>query len=42
MDRSATIDALIARFPQVKTSEFRGDMRAVVPADQIFDLRLSF
>jgi NADH-quinone oxidoreductase subunit C len=37
MANSPTIDALIARFPQVKTSEFRGDVRAVVPADRILD-----
>ncbi len=38
---AATIDALTGKFPQVKTSEFRGDVRAVVPAGQIFDV-LSF
>jgi NADH-quinone oxidoreductase subunit C len=37
MANSPTIDALIARFPRVKTSEFRGDVRAVVPADRILD-----
>jgi len=35
---SATIDAFTARFPAVATSEFRGELRAVVPAAEVFDL----
>jgi NADH-quinone oxidoreductase subunit C len=34
---SATITALTGRFPAVKTSEFRGEARAVVPAAEIFE-----
>jgi NADH-quinone oxidoreductase subunit C len=37
MEPSATITALTSRFPDVKTSEFRGQVRAVVPAAEIFD-----
>lgn len=37
MTDSATIAALSARFPEVKTSEFRGATRAVVPAKAIFE-----
>jgi NADH-quinone oxidoreductase subunit C len=35
---AATIDALTARFSAVTTSEFRGELRAVVPSDEVFDL----
>src|SRR5437868_10984023 len=34
---SATITALTSRFPSAKTSEFRGQTRAVVPAAELFD-----
>jgi NADH-quinone oxidoreductase subunit C len=33
----ATIAALTARFPEVKTSEFRGTTRAIVPAKAIYE-----
>jgi NADH-quinone oxidoreductase subunit C len=35
---AATIDALFARFPAVTTSEFRGDLRAVVSSNEVFEL----
>lgn len=35
---AATIDAVLARFPAVTTSEFRGDLRAVVSSGDVFDL----
>ena len=35
---TATIDALIGRFAGTTSSEFRGQMRAVVAADQVFDV----
>jgi NADH-quinone oxidoreductase subunit C len=35
---AATIDAVLARFPAVTTSEFRGDLRAVVSSGEVFDL----
>lgn len=35
---AATIDNLLARFPAVTTSEFRGDLRAVVSSHEVFDL----
>jgi NADH-quinone oxidoreductase subunit C len=35
VDKS-TIDALIAKFPAVKSSEFRKQTRAVVPAEDVF------
>jgi NADH-quinone oxidoreductase subunit C len=34
---SATITALTSRIPAVTTSEFRGQVRAVVPADAVFE-----
>jgi len=33
---ASTLTALTARFPAVKTSEFRGQTRVVVPAESIF------
>jgi NADH-quinone oxidoreductase subunit C len=35
---AATIDALLARFPAVTMSEFRGDVRAVASSGEVFDL----
>jgi NADH-quinone oxidoreductase subunit C len=35
---AATIDALTQKFPGVTSSEFRGQLRAVVPVDQVFDV----
>jgi NADH-quinone oxidoreductase subunit C len=35
---TATIDAVLARFPAVTTTEFRGDLRAAVPSSEVFDL----
>jgi len=37
MTDSATIAALAARFPEVKTSEFRGTTRAVVLSKSLYD-----
>ena len=37
MTDPATIAALTARFPEVKTSDFRGTTRAVIPSKSIFD-----
>ena len=37
MTDTATIAALTARFPEAKTSEFRGTTRAVVPAKAILE-----
>lgn len=37
MATSTTITTLTARIPAVTTSEFRGQTRAVVPAEEIFD-----
>ncbi len=37
MTTQATIDRLTAAFPTLETSEFRGQTRAVVPRDAIFD-----
>ncbi len=34
---AATIDALVARFSETTTSEFRGEVRAIVPANKIYD-----
>src|SRR5438874_1178483 len=36
MTDSATITALPTRFPEAKTSEFRGEARAIVPPSAIF------
>jgi NADH-quinone oxidoreductase subunit C len=37
MTDPATITALAVRFPEVKTSEFRGTTRAVLPSKSIFE-----
>lgn len=37
MLESATITALAEKFPAATTSEFRGETRAVVPADEVFE-----
>jgi NADH-quinone oxidoreductase subunit C len=37
MASSSTIDGLKSRFTGVTSSEFRGEVRAVVPADKIYD-----
>ena len=35
---AATIDALVGRFSDIATSEFRGDVRAVAPAEKVYDV----
>ena len=37
MDQSATITALTSRFPSAKTSDFRGQTRVAVSAQEIFE-----